>query len=462
MGDGSDDRHLHYYFIEAEDGAASAPLVLWLNGGPGSSSLFGMFTEVGQLTFSRDSLSTNSTEAPRLFRNPDAWTTVANMLFLESPVGVGWSYCAESLQHGKPCVCNDTSTANENHDALLAFTARHPSLKDRPFYISGESYAGIYIPTLAEVIMKKGGMNLQGMAVGNGCWGSGENLYCGFGKEQKRIEAEFLFGHGFYSKAIKARLDTSCNWTPGKVSPISEACAKVLAEVGSRSPHRAGNPSSGSMGTSEYIYDQCGYNPQMHNDQSRLLLASTMATVTTATAAVPIERVESEPFGPLGFQQKWCGARQVAQPLWNSLPSVATAMHMKPFTGNALDYSVTRTGPGSDLRPLYKTLAEKYRLLIFSGDSDGCVPFTGSAEWTSGLGFPVVSDWRPWVAPMSSVVEGSDAPVPSGRVGYVTEYGGDAKGFAFATVNNAGHEVPTFQPRAAKALISRFLANQPL
>ena len=226
VGDGSDDRHIHYYHIEAEIEPAKAPLILWLNGGPGSSSLFGMFTEVGQLVFNRDSLRTNSTEAPRLFRNPESWTTFANMVFLESPVGVGWSYCAASLSSGKPCVCNDTSTANENHDALLAFTARHPSLKDRPFFVSGESYAGIYIPTLAEVIMSKGGMNLQGMAVGNGCWGSGENLYCGFGKEQKRLEAEFLFGHGFYSKAIKAQLDAACDWTPGKISSMSDACAK--------------------------------------------------------------------------------------------------------------------------------------------------------------------------------------------------------------------------------------------
>jgi hypothetical protein len=226
VGDGSDDRHLHYYFIEAEVEPEKAPLILWLNGGPGSSSLFGMFTEVGQLVFNRHSLTTNSTEVPRLFRNPEGWTTVANMVFLESPVGVGWSYCAASASSGKPCLCNDTSTANENHDALLAFTARHPSLKDRPFFISGESYAGIYIPTLAEVIMNKGGMNLQGMAVGNGCWGSSESLYCGFGKEQKRLEAEFLYGHGFYSKQIKAQLDAACSWTPGKVSTISDACAK--------------------------------------------------------------------------------------------------------------------------------------------------------------------------------------------------------------------------------------------
>eukprot|EP01051_Picozoa_sp_SAG22_P010404 SAG22_NODE_935_length_6425_cov_10.116819_5_plen_75_part_00 len=74
----------------------------------------------------------------------------------------------------------------------------------------------------------------------------------------------------------------------------------------------------------------------------------------------------------------------------------------------------------------------------------------------------MTSDWRPWVAPMSSVAVDSAAPVPSRRVGYVTEYGGDAKSFAFATVNNAGHEVPTFQPRAAKAMLSRFVAGQPL
>ena len=53
-------------------------------------------------------------------------------------------------------------------------------------------------------------------------------------------------------------------------------------------------------------------------------------------------------------------------------------------------------------RPLYKTLATKYRVLIFSGDADACVPFTGSAEWTSELGFPTARDWEPWLAPIST------------------------------------------------------------
>lgn len=151
----------------------------------------------------------------------------------------------------------------------------------------------------------------------------------------------------------------------------------VLAEVGTRSPHRGGDPSSGSMGTSEYIYDQCGYNPQAttaahgsHSQAELLRRASTSkAAATEATASrdaggtppritllpdINITRA-SPPrsrFGPLGSEQQWCGARQAAQPVWNSLPAVAKAMHMKPFTGNSLNYATSRTGPGSDLRPL--------------------------------------------------------------------------------------------------------------
>ena len=89
----SSSRMLHYYLQEADTDATKKPLLLWLNGGPGASSLIGAFTELGQLIFNKNSKYLNG--IPTLFRNPYSWTTVANVLYLEAPAGVGYSYCGD-------------------------------------------------------------------------------------------------------------------------------------------------------------------------------------------------------------------------------------------------------------------------------------------------------------------------------------------------------------------------------
>ena len=90
---GSSDGMLHYYLTLSESKPETDPLVVWLQGGPGCSSLFGMLYENGQLHFSGD---TDKSGLPTLAVNPFAWTKVANMLFLEQPVGVGFSYCSNN------------------------------------------------------------------------------------------------------------------------------------------------------------------------------------------------------------------------------------------------------------------------------------------------------------------------------------------------------------------------------
>ena len=86
---------------------------LWLNGGPGSSSLIGLLTELGQFQTNDDSLNTTGT--PKLFYNPNSWNKVANVIFLESPKGVGFSYCTNHLN----CINTDESTAEDAYDALV-------------------------------------------------------------------------------------------------------------------------------------------------------------------------------------------------------------------------------------------------------------------------------------------------------------------------------------------------------
>lgn len=131
-----------------DNGWQTKPVVLFMNGGPGSSSLLGFLQEVGPLVM-------NATGG--LMHNPYSWNTIANLFVLESPVGVGFSYCAaqedqSKTTDGKQQLCHNTDkyTASANRAALVDFFQnKWPELRDNDFYITGESYAGVYIPTLA-------------------------------------------------------------------------------------------------------------------------------------------------------------------------------------------------------------------------------------------------------------------------------------------------------------------------
>lgn len=121
---------LHYHLVESEGDPAADPLVLWLNGGPGCSSYMGFWLEQGPFTMHGDGTLTE---------NPYRWNTNANMLFLESPPGVGFSYVQGAPP---PYLVNDTVTAAMNLGALAAFFIRFPHFNSSALWLSGESYAG--------------------------------------------------------------------------------------------------------------------------------------------------------------------------------------------------------------------------------------------------------------------------------------------------------------------------------
>ncbi|KAF7232171.1 hypothetical protein EG68_10525 [Paragonimus skrjabini miyazakii] len=150
----SDNVQLHYWLVEAENRPDVAPLVLWLNGGPGCSSLEGLLQENGPFKV---------IPGPALQYNPYSWNKVANMLYLESPAGVGFSYAQDGV-----IGTDDELTAQNNYNALLHFLEKFPSFEGRDFFIAGESYAGIYVPTLAiQLLRKESPLKLKGLFVGN-------------------------------------------------------------------------------------------------------------------------------------------------------------------------------------------------------------------------------------------------------------------------------------------------------
>ncbi|KAG0417471.1 hypothetical protein HPB47_005578 [Ixodes persulcatus] len=147
-------RRLHYWFVESQHSPNTDPVVLWMNGGPGCSSLIGMMTELGPFRLSSD--------GHNLTTNPYSWnkasTTraspcVANVVFLEAPVGVGFSYDQSGSHYNR----SDDTTADDNYLAVQDFFSKFPHLRKNDFYVTGESYAGVYVPMLTLRILRNPG-----------------------------------------------------------------------------------------------------------------------------------------------------------------------------------------------------------------------------------------------------------------------------------------------------------------
>ena len=174
--DASPTSHLHYWLVESEGDPKLDPVVFWFNGGPGCSSLDGFFYEHGPFQVSPSNYS-------QLTLRDYRWNRIANVVYVESPVGVGFSYSDDGSYH-----ITDDTAARDNRAAVEAFYLKFPNFKQNKLFITGESYAGIYVPTLAEAIVRGQldgtytGARLTGIGVGNGCTGT-ELGICGSGPQ---------------------------------------------------------------------------------------------------------------------------------------------------------------------------------------------------------------------------------------------------------------------------------------
>lgn len=167
-----DDDWYFYWYFESRADPATDPLALWLSGGPGCSSLYTLLTENGPCTVTED-LTT--------VRNPFSWSSEANVIWLDQPTDVGYSY-------------GDVGDYDHTEDDVQAsiywflqrFMDKHPELERRPLFIMGESFAGHYVPAAAHYIWLQNNssenvaprLNLQGIAIGNGLVNPSVQVWC--------------------------------------------------------------------------------------------------------------------------------------------------------------------------------------------------------------------------------------------------------------------------------------------
>ena len=382
-------KHLHYWLVEAESQADTAPVVLWLNGGPGCSSLDGFIYEHGPFR-------TDPDDPTQLVRFNGTWAKLAHMLYLEAPAGVGFSYSDDPADYQT----DDDKTAADNLAALKAFFSAFPRFKSHSLFITGESYAGVYVPTLAEAIVAAGkagtwtGASLKGIAVGNGCSGH-EIGVCG--PDRWKYGTQYLLQTAFVSPPLKRQITSKCDFDASKPS---SSCSALLDEMGEAVGH-------------VNLYNVYGDCISGHTGRSSGL----------ATHKVPLDVTGRGPDACID---------SIAGSAYFNQPSVIEAAHVVkqpiPWStcGNQIRYTSTRANLPRDT---YPALVESIRVLIYNGDWDACVPHTDAEAWTEGMGFDVADPWHPWLYKNGTQV-----------AGYAVRYA--ANNFTFITIKGGRHEVP--------------------
>jgi len=342
------------------------------------------------------------------------------MSFLESPAGVGFSKTNNKSDYHT----GDWRTTEDAFLFLLGFFQRYPQFQKTPFWITGESYGGHYVPLLAKRILdgNKNGesnINIQGFMVGN-AWTSMpiDNLGA----------VTYWWTHALISDETFTGIVNNCNFSD--VGPLTrerddQTCNEMLSEA---------SQEMGNINIYDIYVDVC------LSSRTKKILKQ-MSDMGSYFHQVLLKSNINPPYQPCAdeYTQTYLNRADVQKALHASI-----SYKWSECSGLVrYNYSDVQ----ASVLPLYdEFLSSQLQILVYSGDVDAIVPVYGTRQWLHDLNRPIISPWRPWIS--------SDQQVG----GYVTSY----KGLTFATIRNAGHMVPQTQPQRALDFFSRFLSGNPL
>lgn len=154
--------NMFFWYFEAASDPENAPVLIWLQGGPGASSLFGLFTENGPFNIDAEA---------NIVRRKYSWHLNHHLIYIDNPVGTGFSF----TEHDTGYVTDETEVGANLYETLRQFYLLFPNLQKNHLFLSGESYGGKYVPALGYTIHLRNNeanasmvMNLAGLAIGNG------------------------------------------------------------------------------------------------------------------------------------------------------------------------------------------------------------------------------------------------------------------------------------------------------
>ncbi|GJJ11360.1 hypothetical protein Clacol_005592 [Clathrus columnatus] len=397
-------KSLFYWSFESRSSPKDDPLILWLNGGPGCSSLTGLLFELGPCSISDNGANTTI--------NKHSWNSHANVIFLDQPVNVGYSYSTDGST-----INNTPDAANDVWAFLQLYFQQYPQYAKLPFHIAAESYGGIYGPNIASVIYKRNTdlslapvpgiieINLASIALGNGLTSPYEQFASIPDFACEGLYPVWSDPNGPECQALRGKVPW-CQSVPAALYCWSQLYGSFQ-----------------TLGLNPYdVRQPCdrAENPMCYEEMKWIELYLNKAEVK-AQLNVPRE---------LLFQS--CNT-EMTQAFMTQGDSMHDAAALLP--------------------PL---LQSGIRVLVYAGVADFMCNFMGNERWVNNLENLfhdefVASKQTPWVLPGNSK--------PSG---YFRTAGGGAGNLTFVAIYEAGHMVPYDQPEAALNLIENWVYNTPL
>ncbi|POO00496.1 Serine carboxypeptidase-like [Trema orientale] len=431
-------RNLFYYFVEAEKDPHSKPLVLWFNGGPGCSSVgVGAFTEHGPFIVA---------SGKTIVKNKYSWNKVANMLYLESPAGVGFSYSANKSFYTH---VDDAITAKDSLTFLQRWFGKFPEYKNSDFFIAGESYAGHYVPQLAYLLVdSKVNINLKGILIGNPALEFSTDT---------NSEMTYYWSHGLISESTYNLFDTVCDYAEfykaaaiDKVDPPT-ACIPAFIQYAKE-----------RTSFIDYYFVVGNYCKTSINEKHSLrkmlenkALRSKLLENLSSSDSELIMALEDD---MKGEDANYEDCIEEKAKTYLNRKDVQKALHARLVGVDEWKICSTKNLQ-YDRRDLYKESAINVvgglvlagiRAIVYSGDQDSVVPFLGTrvlvGQLAKTLGLKTTVPYSAWFN--------------SKQVGGWTQVYGDK--LTFATVRGASHGTPTSQPERSFLLFKSFLQGKPL
>ncbi|CAK9237565.1 unnamed protein product [Sphagnum troendelagicum] len=383
---------MFYFFFESRGNKSEDPLVLWMTGGPGCASELALFYENGPFK-----ITNNLT----LEWNNYGWDKVSNIIFVDQPVGTGFSYSSDlrDIRHDEEGVSEDM------YDFFQAFFEAHPEFAKNNFFVTGESYAGHYVPAvtgrLHRSLKKKEGVpiNLKGFAIGNGM--TQPDI-------QYEAYADYALDMGLISESDHTKLS--------KLYPACVKAAKICEKRGSISCLAA------------YI-----------------ICESIFSSILTITGNINYYDVRKECKGQLCYDFS-----NLERYLNNETVLEALGVGKRKFVScSPLVFEAMLVDWMRNLeKGIPELLEDGIKLLVYAGEYDLICNWLGNSRWVTAMDWSgqieyAKADWKAFE------VDGKEA-------GVFTGYGP----LNFLKVHDAGHMVPMDQPKHALEMLYRWTLGE--